>query len=373
MIKKSVGVFLLLMVIAAPVVTSAALLRTSDEVSFGRDQMIGDDVYAAGGSINSIATVTGDFVGAGGNLFISGNVTNDVIVAGGAINVVGTIGDDLRAAGGSLVISGSVADDAILAGGQVSVISGSTIGGDLIVSGGRVVVDGEVLGRIEAAGGEVIINGTVHGNVTVHADMVVIGEAAVINGKLIYSSAKEAKVHQNAKISGGVEYNTTGYKNRAAHKALWILIKLLTLAVSAYILQWIYGKVAVRLVTDSTKNSGRNILRGLAVLVVTPIIIGLLMITVVGIPVAVVLLLAYIVLLVLSCLMVPIFLGGIVWKYLKKNDRMTLNWQTALVGAFLTLLLKFIPIVGPIIIFIFMLLVLGTVTKMKVDYLRELR
>jgi cytoskeletal protein CcmA (bactofilin family) len=210
MIKKILRAGLVLAV-TAPLFAFGAYTKSGDEVSVRRDQMVSDDAYLAGGTVNAVGTITGDLVTAGGNLFISGTMSQDVIAAGGAMQISGSVGDDLRVAGGSVSISGTVGDDVVVAGGQVTIVSGAVITGDLIVTGGQVKIDGVCKGMIDARGGEVTINGTVDKDVLIQAERVIVGENAIVNGKLTYTSFRQAEVSAAAQLKGGVVHTQTSW------------------------------------------------------------------------------------------------------------------------------------------------------------------
>jgi hypothetical protein len=106
---------------------------------------------------------------------------------------------------------------------------------------------------------------------------------------------------------------------------------------------------------------------------VTPIAAIILFITILGIPLALVVVFSYLALIFFSCIFVTIFFGALLWKYFKKTDTVVLNWQTALIGALGVAVVSIIPILGGIIVFIALLIVLGTLVKMKAQYLRGIR
>jgi hypothetical protein len=71
-----------------------------------------------------------------------------VIAAGGTINVNGDIGGKLVAAGGTINVNNRVGTNAVLAGGNVHIGPGATIGRDAMISGGRVSNAGAIAGNL---------------------------------------------------------------------------------------------------------------------------------------------------------------------------------------------------------------------------------
>ncbi|MEK7185557.1 MAG: hypothetical protein AAB726_02975 [Patescibacteria group bacterium] len=322
--------------------------------------------------------LSGDLFGVGGDVILDGTISGDVAAAGGSVVMSGSVADDLRAAGGSLKIIGSVGDDAFLAGGDVSIISGATVGGDAVIAGGRVEINGTVNGTVRIFAGEVLINGTV-GNLSIDAENVVVGENAKINGALNYSSKKEAEIHSGAQISGAVTFSELKYskdgrnKNFAAHLSAGLLMKFISLFVIALVLQWAFGRMATEIVENSISGRWKNMGRGFLALVVTPIAAFLICLTIIGIPLSFILMFSYVALLIFSCSFLAVFFGGFIWKYFKKSQDVMLNWQTALVGSFTVVILWLIPVIGWLVIFLSFLIILGTLVKMKMDYIGEAR
>src|SRR5665647_342366 len=94
-----------------PTAALAADPRSGSNVTIDRNEVINDDLYVTGGTLNIMGTVNGDVVAAGGTVDVSGSVTGDVIAAGGTINISGQVGESVRTTGGTVTISGPVDGD----------------------------------------------------------------------------------------------------------------------------------------------------------------------------------------------------------------------------------------------------------------------
>ena len=375
MIKKNIAMLIAVLVLAPVFVFAAPRMNAGDRVSIEPTDVIADDVYLAGGMLTLAGTVAGDFIGAGGNVFVSGSTTNDVIVAGGSLVVTGSVGDDLRAAGGNITISSSVGDDVIVAGGQINVVSGAFVGGDLVAAGGQVTVDGTVKGTVRINGGDVSINGKV-GDVFIKAGHVVIGPNAEINGTLSYSAGTQAEIREGSLITGSVVFTEVKQQSKSAAAgflSLFLLIKLAALFVTALFIQWVFGRIALRLMSDSLTGTWANLGRGFVALVVIPVAVCVFFATLIGIPLALVTLFSYIALIIFSCLFIPVFLGGFIAKLYTKSETIILNWKTALLGSITTIVLSFIPVIGDLAVFVTLLIILGTLVRLKISYFKNLR
>ena len=165
----------LLMTVAASVALLAILtgvalaqgvsdkLRTGDTVTVAAGETVANDLYAFAGTVRVDGTVDGDLVASGGLVDVTGTVTGDVLAAGGSVNITGTVGGDTRIAGGMLSVGGAIKEDLLATGGQLTVTSSGTVGEDLIAGTGQLTIDGAVTGNVLAQAGTYTKGGTIGG------------------------------------------------------------------------------------------------------------------------------------------------------------------------------------------------------------------
>ena len=138
-------------------------LRTGDTVTIAAGETVANDLYAVAGTVRVDGTVDGDLVASGGLVDVTGTVTGDVLAAGGSVNITGTVGGDARIAGGTLTVGGAVAEDLLATGGRLTVTSSGTVGEDLIAATGQLTIDGAVTGDLLAQTGAYMKAGTIGG------------------------------------------------------------------------------------------------------------------------------------------------------------------------------------------------------------------
>ena len=138
-------------------------LRSGEAVTVAAGETVSNDLYAFAGTVRVDGTVDGDLVASGGLVDITGTVTGDVLAAGGSVNITGTVGGDARIAGGTLTIGGAITEDLLAAGGQLTVTSTGTVGEDLIAGTGQLTIDGVVTGNVLARTGTYSKTGTIGG------------------------------------------------------------------------------------------------------------------------------------------------------------------------------------------------------------------
>ena len=138
-------------------------LRTGNTVTIAAGETVSNDLYAFAGTVRVDGTVDGDLVASGGLVDVTGTVTGDVLAAGGSVNITGTVGGDTRIAGGTLSVGGAIKEDLLATGGQLTVTSSGTVGEDLIAGTGQLTIDGAVTGNVLARTGTYTKSGTIGG------------------------------------------------------------------------------------------------------------------------------------------------------------------------------------------------------------------
>ncbi|HET7202306.1 MAG TPA: hypothetical protein VFI92_02955 [Steroidobacteraceae bacterium] len=331
----------------------------------------GSDYFGAGGALNLTDSVAGDAFVAGGHVTTASEVQGDLVAAGGEVSIGGAVGDDLYAAGGEVQLDAIVSGNARVAGGDLTVGPATVVNGALTLSGGRIRFEGMTHEYLQATGGEVRIDGTVLGDAEVRAEDVQIGSATRIDGKLTVYGEREPAVPEGAVIGGGVEFHEADISmhfddedardvRTVAHGVgsfLWVLGVfiagvLFTLAFPAY---------SARAADWIGREPLRSLGLGFVILVCLPVLGLLLLITIVGIPLALILFLLYVLLLFLGWVTSALFLGRKGLELLHTRQPVTTARRIgALLAAVVALwLLGQVPIVGGWITFAALVLGIG--------------
>jgi cytoskeletal protein CcmA (bactofilin family) len=157
--------------------TADEKFRTGNVVTIPAGETVAHDLYAFAGSVQVAGTVDGDLVASGGTVDVTGTVTGDVIAAGGNVSISGTVDGDARIAGGALSVGGTVAEDLLATGGQVALAASGSVGEDMVAASGRLTIDGAVTGNLLASTGTYQKSGTVGGTEDVRIATVPAGAA----------------------------------------------------------------------------------------------------------------------------------------------------------------------------------------------------
>ncbi len=339
----AIGIILMLSTLVLPFVASAGITRTGATVDVGQAERITGDFNAAAGDITLAGTITGDANVAGRKIDVPGTVEGSLNVFGGSVTISGNVRHSARIVAGQVDVTGNIAGDLIVAGGSVTIPSQARIAGDLIVTGGTVDFRGMVAGRVKVRVSNVTIGGTVTGDADVSASSIDVLAPAKIGGDLTYDSASTADVAPNAVVTG----TTTQNKPLAFGGASRNIFNPWLRVVWALLAGVVVVALAPRLMSAVGK-SGRRILPafgiGIVSLIVVPILAFLLMITVIGLPVGLIFLAAFLIALYLSQVIVGTMLGRLILSGRWDDGSRGFNLLCMTVGVIIISALRFVPL-----------------------------
>src|SRR4029077_12769527 len=108
-------------VLAMPSGASATEFRHEKQITIAKDEVIHNDLFAAGGRIRIEGTIEGDLVVAGGEVEVSGHVLGDIISSSGSLRVTGQVDGNIRGYAGNVSLKGTVGRNVMVFGGEVIV------------------------------------------------------------------------------------------------------------------------------------------------------------------------------------------------------------------------------------------------------------
>lgn len=371
---KKLLLTLLAAVLVLPNAALAATFAGGDEVHV--DQRVADDLYVSGGVLNIAKSVSGDLVAFGGRLDLEGDISQDLMAAGGEVRISGEIGDDVRVGGGSVRVDAVIKGDLLVAGGDVSLDDSSFVGGDVLMGGGSLMVDGTVNGDMKLAGGSIYLNSDVKGNLTlVNFDKITFGPNARIQGSLWYRAHAPLDIPKGV-AKGGVIYNQIETsqirENMPAVLAGFSVLSLLATLFFGLILLWLcryYVLHAAEIAYDVTLKS---VGVGFLVLILSPIAALILLITTIGIPLALTLVALWLIFLYTGKVVAAMLIG---YKIVKVNNQSKFSrlFGGFALGALIYTLIGMVPVVGWVINLVFVLIALGGMTLYEFELFYQLR
>ena len=287
-------VFLAALFAVVPLLASIApSVVTTDLFIVADDEPIAEDVYVASTSGRVDGTIDGDLVIATGDLTIAGTVTGNVLsLTSGIVRLEegGVVEGSVRAVSPQVQIDGEIGNDLFVTGIAASVGSTGVVGRDVIVFGGSLTLDGsvgrDVRGRLIAAD----VSGTVGRDIDVAVERLVVGSGASVAGDVLYRSTSEAEIAPGT--VGGQVVRLPAQSNFIFGVILTLanIIGFLAFIVSGIILLWLFRSTGAAAVEAVARHPGKTFLVGLGFLVGAPLLVIILAFTLVGLPLAALLL-----------------------------------------------------------------------------------
>jgi len=376
---KKVSLFVLtaIFVLMGSVALAAPEFITSDNGLVNLSDVSSDDTYVAGSKVVIDEDVEGDLWVAGSLIDINANVVGDLtVLGGGSVIVRGNIGDDLRAASADIVIEGQVGDDLLVGTGILTITESAVINGDLIAGGADMKIDGAVLGNVKAIFNRGVINNQIGGYANLKFDEgLQFGESAKIDGPLTYWAPQASGDFDL--VASSVDYREWTSQSSWANST-WpavgvlglmipsvafgaVVIKYLGLLLLGGLLIWFMPKYLPKVATKIKSDFWSSLWQGFVLLVAVPAAAFVILMTVIGLPLSVVLMLSYAILLILAQVVIAMFIGS---YFIKVSTRNKKGHFTALaLGAAIYVLLVLIPVVGSLFKFVLLLLALGGIWR----------
>ena len=292
--RRLVGILLLAGGVALPAAPILGSLRTANQVIVTEDDVVREDLYAVGGRTIVEGVVQGDLIVLTGEVIVTGKVEGDIVgLVGGPVRLGGEVGESVLVAAVSLETVGRVGADVSGFVGEARV--GGEVGRDVLVTGGEVEVTARVGRDVRSQAWRLIVNGEVGRDIAARVDDMVLGDAARITGDVTFRASDEARVSPAAAVGGAlVQAQVLAPVWAQALTRLVGWLSVLGFIVAGVALFWVFRGTGPRAVRVARDRPWRSALVGLGVLVVPPIVALPLFLTLVGLPVALLILLFWV-------------------------------------------------------------------------------
>ncbi len=358
---------------SAVATTSARNLNHQEVVRLEKTAVINKDYFASGERVEILGTVNGDAYIAGGNIDVGGVINGDLLVAGGNVDIIGIVTGDVRAAGGDVKISGEVSGNVTVLGGSID-ISGGSVLGSLVAAGGEIEVQTEIGKGATLAGGDVTLGNNIGGDVIAGVGNLTLDSNAKVNGDLTYWSDKELTQDEGAIVSGKVTQNLPeqnkmseeGFaKFIAALGAGFTVFGILSMLLLGFLFIRFFPKFSEETASVIGEKPVQSFGLGILALIFVPVLFILLLITLVGIPLAFLLLFGFIMLAYVSGIFVALFVGQKLLGMINKKANLYISF---IIGLLVYNLVSFIPFVGWLVALVGFFVGIGAVLITKKRY-----
>jgi cytoskeletal protein CcmA (bactofilin family) len=314
--------------------------------------VINDDLVILGGSDVVIdGTVNGDVFIFAQRATIRGTIQGDVFAAVQNIEVDGRIEDDARIVAQNVRINGKIKRNLWAAAQDVTIYRNGDVGRNASVASELMTLVGIIQGNLDGAMQSLYIQGTLGGTGKINVKDILLGSEGKLGGDLLYTSPNPVVIEPGGQIVGRTErtespppkeWQTYQKKHARGLGFIWPLLSFF-----GGLIIWAVWK---RLLPTSwfawqqniNEEPGKSALIGLILIGGIPIISLLILITIVGIPLAMMTMFVYGFIYYLSHLVAGSVLGTYLYKRLGWQEN---NWVFPL-GYSVISLLSIVPFLG---------------------------
>ncbi|TFB90146.1 hypothetical protein E3O44_00575 [Cryobacterium algoricola] len=258
--------------------------------------------FYSGLAIDVSGQVDGDVYAAGQSVTISGTVTGDVIAAAQTVTITGKVDGNVRLAGGTIIISGDVLRSGTVFAGTVNVTDTGSIGKDLVSAGGDVAIAGDVGRDLLLSTGQLSIDGTVGGDVTYESD-----KAARIAPGAVSGTVEHVQRQQTPEVKPSPGAVFIGW-------LLGLLYALVALSLITIAAALLVPRVLHRVTDYLVPSPWKALLVGFVASIAAPGAIVALLISVIGAPLALAVLLVWIVLTLATFVYGAYYIGRLLFR-----------------------------------------------------------
>ncbi len=333
---------------------------------------LGSDLYAAGERVTVADTSVGDLFVAGRRVAVRDTDADDVYAAGFDVMLAGDLEGGAFGAGAFIDLTGAVGGNALLAGGRITLGDDTDLAGDAMLAGRDLRIGGRIGGTLRAAGQRVVLRGLVEGDAVITADTVELADGAAVRGTL-YHVARRLDVSPGADVGTLRPLARTVWSDTAQpREGLWrVALASGLLGAAAFVLGLglvgfavMAGAPGLATATTDTMQDWpwASLGIGLAVLVAPPVVAVLLMVTVIGIPLALVTLAAWFCWLAVATAMAGAWIGLMIRRKLTNAllpPGLLAGFGWLCLGLLVLMLVGLVPFAGWLVYWAAVLLALG--------------
>lgn len=275
----------------APVLASVI---TAETFIVSEDTPITEDAIVASTTASIEGLIDGDLVIVTGDMTISGTITGSVTaLTAGTVRVepTGVIEGSLRTVSPRVEVEGTIGDDALVTAAGFDIRGNGTVGRDVVYFGGNFTIDGDVGRDIKGRMLSVRVAGAVGKDIDIAVELLTIGASAEIGGDVLYRSTNDAAISESATING--EVIALPAQSNFFYGVLLTLANVVTFLgfiLAGLLALWLFRATGEGAVGAIEASPLKSLLIGVGVTLAGPVVVVLFGVTLVGLPIAALLL-----------------------------------------------------------------------------------
>lgn len=354
--------------IAPPPSHALEIRRDEGVITIAETETIDDTLIVAAETVRIRGKVTGDLVVVGRRIDVDGSVEGNVIAFGKSVTVRGNVGGFVLGAGNAFDLTGAiVGGDLWAAGENVTIDAQTRVAKNATVAGQNAAIEGSVGNDLSAFAEILELNGKVGQDLEAFVSRVRLLDDAYVKGnaRLRIQAADRLQRAAGAKVDGEVEFLDMPKEFEATNRYasaefyLWQVARLVSAILMGLVLLWLVPglrSISVGGGVEGLKTAGI----GLVTLVSVPIIAVIIAVTLVGLPLSFVTIMAWLMLIYLAKIVVGVFIGRMLLgatKYQGSNALMLIAGITVIIIA------VNLPAIGGFISFVLTIIGIGLIVQ----------
>jgi len=352
--RKFIKIIVFLAILIIPVAAVQALdVKANNSLYLAKEEITSGNLLATGKNITIDGTVSGDLIVIAQTLSVSGRVDGDIIAIAQTITVTGEVGGNIRIIGNSVLLDGSVVRNVNVIGNNFTLGNQAHVGWDVLMITAKTEIRGNIDGNLSGRTPDAVINGKIGKNINLNlsadnlSPSLILSPESVVNGDLIYTSKNTAQIYEQATVSGEIKQNFPDSEQKNGWLAwLWARIfSIFSAVIVGLVLVFLLKNITTK-ISEKIKDQPFKLLwPGLIVMLIIPPIALILTFTLIGLPLAIILMALWFIAMYIAKLLVATLLGELIIKKITKKNEPALIWSMCF-GVVISWLLFNIPVVG---------------------------
>jgi hypothetical protein len=350
--RRLLALFIGVISLILPITSQAFTARSGDDVNFKSGDQLGGVTYAAGRQITVDTPLPGDLICAGNSVFINQPVQGDVICAAENISIRAKVDGTVRLIGSRLDLDNHIGGNAMLVGSDLIIGQQSVIQGESLIAAQFLDSRGHYLQDFHGIASQIKLYGQYDGpvNLTVanggNSQVLQVNHGAKLAQGLTYRSKSAAQIDSAAEIKGEIVKKDWSEHGRISQQQIiigWLwskLLRLFMLLATGLVIISLWPRASRSMAEVANQRPVLLSAHGLLILIAMPLISVLAAMTIIGLPVAIILLLLWAILLYAARLVVGYWLGRRLWPKAQNN-----LWPF-LVGVTILFIATVVPFIG---------------------------
>ncbi len=342
------------------------------EPSLIQSAVLSENAYLAGTEVTVTAPIEKDISVFGGTVLISSPTKGDALLGGGTLNLRAPVIGDVRAAAVRLFATEPISGDLFAVASHADITG--MIGEGLLL-GSTVQVLGGAEGPVTIYGSKVTLKGTFAKDVRVVAtNSLTVEEGTSIGGTLKYNAPQEARIAEGTVVTGGIEYTGKTFLP-TEHEArlfaffgagIFLLVRLFAVLIAVGLLAGLFPRFVVAVADETVRKPLSSFiltaLLGFSVIVATPILVLLLLISFAGAGVGFVIAAGYVLLVLVGYLLAGAIAGIVLARRVLKREHFT--WRHAVLGTAVLYVIGTVPFLGMLVTLVLLCAAVGGISTL---------